>query len=110
MRFVPTFLPIPLGLTTAGWAKDPVRALIVDGRNNHDWSSTTDHLHATRKATGRFDVTVSTAPQLRFPKVPRKFKRPEDEAALKEARKLFEVLQIGDRSARGRRSGAFSAA
>lgn len=67
----------------------PIQALIIDGRNNHDWNSTTDHLRATLEATGRFEVKVSTAPQLRFPKIPRKAKRPEDEADLKAARLLF---------------------
>ena len=70
-------------------AAEPLRALIIDGRNNHDWRSTTDHLRATLEATGRFEVEVSTAPQKRFPKVPRRMKRPEDEAALAEARQHF---------------------
>ena len=74
-------------------AAEPVRALIIDGRNNHDWRSTTDHLRATLEAAGRFEVTASTAPQLRFPNVPRKAKRSEDESALTEARKHFEKPQ-----------------
>jgi hypothetical protein len=40
----------------------PVRVLIVDGQNNHDWRTTTDALRATLEAAGRFSVSVSTAP------------------------------------------------
>ncbi len=46
-------------LSTAG---DLVKVLIVDGRNSHDWRITTDALRATLNATGRFEVSVSTAP------------------------------------------------
>ena len=74
---------------TASDAGEPLRALLIDGRNNHDWRSTTDHLRATLEATGRFEVEVSTAPQMRFPQVPRRVKSPEDEAALQEARQHF---------------------
>tara|TARA_R110002096_G_scaffold91625_23_gene207395 strand:+ start:4258 stop:7596 length:3339 start_codon:yes stop_codon:yes gene_type:complete len=66
-----------------------VQALIIDGRNNHDWQSTTDSLRATLEATGRFEVKVSTAPQLHFPKEPRRAQQPENEPALKEAKALF---------------------
>jgi hypothetical protein len=31
----------------------PIRLLIVDGRNNHNWQITTDALRATLEATGR---------------------------------------------------------
>lgn len=85
------FLPLLFCLLCASHANEPIRALIIDGRNNHDWAATTDHLRATLQSTGRFDVEVSTAPQLPFPKIPRRFKRPEDEAALNEARQLFEA-------------------
>ena len=71
-------------------ANEAIRALIINGRNNHDWRSTTDHLRATLTATARFEVDVSTAPQRHFPRIPRKAPHPEDEAALVEARKHFE--------------------
>lgn len=88
-KLTPVLTFLVFWLNAVGGAVEPVRALIIDGRNNHDWHSTTDHLRATLEATGRFDVSVSTAPRLRFPKVPRRVKRPEDEAALKEARQFF---------------------
>ncbi len=88
MRRLFAFLLI--SLTTALHAADaPLRALIIDGRNNHDWRSTSDFLRATLEATGRFEVSVSTAPQLHFPAAPRRVQRPEDEAALAEAKALF---------------------
>jgi hypothetical protein len=40
----------------------PVRVLIVDGQNNHDWQRTTASLLLTLAATGRFATTVSTSP------------------------------------------------
>ena len=88
MRF--RFLLFLIANLVGAEASEPLRALVIDGRNNHDWRSTTDHLRATLEATGRFDVEVSTAPSLRFPNVPRRVKRPEDEAALAEARQVFE--------------------
>ncbi|RMD64165.1 MAG: hypothetical protein D6826_03140, partial [Alphaproteobacteria bacterium] len=52
-------------------AAEPLSVLIVDGRNNHDWKVTTDALRATLKATGRFEVRVSTAPDPLAPPQPR---------------------------------------
>ncbi len=43
-------------------AADKIRVLILDGRNNHDWVRTTEACKATLEATGRFTVTVATAP------------------------------------------------
>ena len=50
----------------------PIRALIIDGRNNHDWQITTDALRATLEASKRFEVSVSTAPELKIPRKPPK--------------------------------------
>ena len=49
-------LALPLG------AAEKIRVLILDGRNNHDWVRTTASCKATLEATGRFSVTVATAP------------------------------------------------
>jgi type 1 glutamine amidotransferase len=43
-------------------AAEPVRVLILSGRNNHDWRSTTPFLRKTLEATGRFDVRVTEEP------------------------------------------------
>ena len=40
----------------------PMRALIVDGQNNHDYKSTTPHLKKILEATGLFAVDVATSP------------------------------------------------
>ncbi|MDA9924321.1 ThuA domain-containing protein [Verrucomicrobiales bacterium] len=82
---------LSLLIASPSLAKDSIRALIIDGRNNHDWRATTDYLRATLDSTGRFDVTVSTAPQLEFPRVPHRASRPEDEADYQEAKKQFEA-------------------
>jgi len=40
----------------------PIRVVILDGQNNHDWKRTTESLRLTLAAAGRFAVTVSTTP------------------------------------------------
>jgi type 1 glutamine amidotransferase len=40
----------------------PIRVLIVDGYSNHDWRRTTKLLTKLMESTGRFVVSVSTAP------------------------------------------------
>ena len=40
----------------------PIKALIVDGQNNHDWRASTPHLKRVLEATGLFTVEVATAP------------------------------------------------
>jgi type 1 glutamine amidotransferase len=43
-------------------SKDKLRALIVDGQNNHDWKTTTPLLKNALEASGRFTVDVATSP------------------------------------------------
>ena len=46
-------------------AQQPVsklRALIVDGQNNHDWKTTTPLLRKALESSGRFSVDVATSP------------------------------------------------
>ncbi|HOL73228.1 MAG TPA: ThuA domain-containing protein [Bryobacteraceae bacterium] len=40
----------------------PVRVLILSGRNNHDWRTTTPHLRQLLEKSGRFDVRVQEEP------------------------------------------------
>src|SRR5947208_14156864 len=40
----------------------PIRALIIDGQNNHDWSHTTPVLKKILEDTGLFQVDVLTTP------------------------------------------------
>ncbi len=46
----------------AGAAKDPIRLLLLDGQNNHDWKATTPVLRDMLLASGRFSVDILTAP------------------------------------------------
>ena len=43
-------------------ADDPLKVLIVDGQNNHDWAHTAPYLKSVLKQTGRFSVYVATTP------------------------------------------------
>ncbi len=43
-------------------AESPVKALIVDGQNNHDWKSTTPVIRRILEESGVFAVEVATSP------------------------------------------------
>ncbi|MDY0169301.1 MAG: ThuA domain-containing protein [Thermoguttaceae bacterium] len=43
-------------------AEPPLRALIIDGQNNHDWKNTTPLLKKPLEETGLFAVDVATSP------------------------------------------------
>ena len=66
--------------------------LILDGRNNHDWRTTTDALRATLESTGLFAVEVSTAPEDLAPPMPVKPKV-EDAAYLAAKQQRDEVVK-----------------
>jgi len=100
----------PLLLTTAAlmaaffWSfaaeKNPsspekLRILIIDGRNNHDWIGTTESLRSTLNAAGKFETTISTAPDSGLPQPPRKpsTEDPETLAAYQNALQRFKELQ-----------------
>ena len=55
-------------------AAEPLRALIIDGQNNHDWKKTTPVLKWILEDSGRFTVSVFTTP----PSTPREPKPPKD--------------------------------
>lgn len=40
----------------------PIKVLIVDGQNNHDWKGTTPYLKKLLEETGKFTVDVATTP------------------------------------------------
>ena len=46
----------------AAWAEPPLRALLVDGQNNHDWRATTPVLRDHLERSGLFAVDIATAP------------------------------------------------
>jgi type 1 glutamine amidotransferase len=43
-------------------AADKLKALIIDGQNNHNWRATTPILQAALESSGRFTVDVATSP------------------------------------------------
>ena len=57
-------LLLAAGLLLAGAAvaAPPIRALIIDGQNNHDWRHTTPALKKILENTGLFQVDVITSP------------------------------------------------
>ena len=48
---------------TVGGASPPMKALIVDGQNNHAWKTTTPLLKKFLEETGLFSVDVATSPE-----------------------------------------------
>jgi len=57
-----------LGLALAAAASPageaaPLKVVILDGQNNHDWRSTTPLIREALEKSGRFAVTVATAPK-----------------------------------------------
>src|SRR5713226_3896820 len=56
------FLGAFLSLAPSIQAATPIRALIIDGQNNHDWSHTTPVLKKILDDTGLFQVEVLTTP------------------------------------------------
>jgi type 1 glutamine amidotransferase len=59
---IPTCALLLFGFTSSLVAADPVKVLIIDGQNNHDWRSSTPHLEQILESSGRFAVTVATSP------------------------------------------------
>ena len=57
-----------LMFSVAAHAAEPVRVLIVDGQNNHNWKGTTPILKDFLGKSGRFTVDVATTPPGKEPK------------------------------------------
>ncbi|MEI8041426.1 MAG: ThuA domain-containing protein [Verrucomicrobiota bacterium] len=68
-------------------AAGQLKALIVDGQNNHDWKNTTPVLRWILEQSGRFTVSVSTTTPAgpREPKAPKGPLTPEQKAARESA-------------------------
>lgn len=73
--------------TASSEAAEKLKALIIDGQNNHDWKSTTPYIRAALERSGRFTVDVSTTPPSapRGPQAP-KDPKPEQQAAYEAAK------------------------
>ncbi|MGA0134129.1 MAG: hypothetical protein ACO3ND_07230, partial [Opitutales bacterium] len=76
-------------------AAEPVKVLIIDGRNNHDWQGTTASLKATLAAVGGFQVDVSTAPPAFTKRAPQRPKKMDakQKADFENMKKTFEQGQ-----------------
>jgi type 1 glutamine amidotransferase len=63
MRYIIRFLTLAaiLALAEMGQAR-VLKALIIDGQNNHDWRKTTPILKAALESSGLFTVEVATSP------------------------------------------------
>lgn len=62
-----TVVCVILGVASFALSASPpsetkLRALIIDGQNNHDWKTTTPLLKKALESSGRFTVDVATAP------------------------------------------------
>ena len=55
-------LALPLLLAATSLHAAALRALLIDGQNNHDFKSTTPHLKKVLEETGLFAVEIATAP------------------------------------------------
>jgi type 1 glutamine amidotransferase len=73
-------LALALGALLPGRAGEKLKVLLIDGQNNHAWTETSPLLVAILEDSGRFAVTVSTAPGA-APKAPRAPQPNADEAA-----------------------------
>ncbi|HSH93461.1 MAG TPA: ThuA domain-containing protein, partial [Roseimicrobium sp.] len=62
MKATFSFLAVLLATAILATAA-PLKALIVDGQNNHDWAGTTPLLKKYLEETGLFTVEVATTPQ-----------------------------------------------
>jgi type 1 glutamine amidotransferase len=49
-----------LALIPSAQAEEKIRAVIIDGQNNHNWRATTPHMRKVLESSGRFSVDVST--------------------------------------------------
>lgn|GEM_PF-2856600 len=88
---VPSVIKLTLEGKVVGFAEapQPARVLIIDGRNSHDWVTTTQSLAATLRATGRFEVMIETTPQLALPPEPRSAQSDVDRADLDAAKQAW---------------------
>ena len=57
-----------LGVSGSARAAEPLKMLIVDGQNNHDWKAMTPPMKAALEGTGRFKVDVATTPDAKAAK------------------------------------------
>lgn len=88
-----TTLIIALSLALPAVGADKLKALIVDGQNNHNWKGTTPVLKQIMENSGRFTVDVSTTPGdlPRPPAAPRGQATAAQKAAFEKAQAEFKA-------------------
>jgi type 1 glutamine amidotransferase len=59
--FFPALIAV-CAISTSQGAVGPIRVLIIDGQNNHDWKSMTPPMKTLLESTTRFTVDVATTP------------------------------------------------
>jgi uncharacterized protein len=62
MRFFSALVLLCAAAISAGAADEKIKALIIDGQNNHNWQQTTPVLKKLLEDTGKFAVDVATSP------------------------------------------------
>lgn len=62
LPIVMAFILMAFTQSSAGEDQPKLKALIVDGQNNHDWKKTTPLLKKVLESSGRFTVDVATSP------------------------------------------------
>lgn len=85
---------LALSLAGPAIAADPIKVLILDGQNNHNWRATTPLLKAALEETKLFTVDVATAPQK--PGIPPKPKDQNDQTAQAQYREALAKFQDAD--------------
>src|SRR5258708_987820 len=58
-------LTLALAMTSTTRAADKIKALIIDGQNNHQWKVTTPILKSALESSGLFSAEVATSPPAR---------------------------------------------
>src|SRR4051812_26027099 len=58
----PTLLAALLLAVSSAAVAAPLKALIIDGQNNHDWRPTTPNIKKLLEETGLFQIDVATTP------------------------------------------------
>ncbi len=85
----------------------PIRVLLIDGQNNHNWRATSPFMKKVLEDSGRFIVDVATAPEA--PKGPQKPKsdKEEDLAKYKEQLVFFKKAEEAYQTAMAKFTPAF---
>ena len=68
MKFLRASLLLLLAILAPAFGGEKLKALIIDGQNNHNWQSVQPVIKEALEACGRFDVEVTSTPDNKAPK------------------------------------------